>query len=162
MNIEQIKSLLESYSAAWAANDAEKIAAHWDAEEQEPFYKAEEILNYYHSLDEIKEYWAHNERFHEKICLKFSNISLKPLPGNYAVVFIRMRWDIRFAKNVTNKEGAAFSHAGKAMGGENHVLALVRESGSSVKLVGWNETPDAPITYMGQLYQWIADPEIHN
>lgn len=160
MNYTNIESLLESYSQAWAMNDPDKIAEHWDSSDPEPFYKAEEVLHYYHSLDEITKYWQHNERFHEHIRLQFSNISCKSLPGDYAIAFIHLRWDIKFAENVTTMDGVAFSHAGKSMGGENHVLALIRDTESGLKLAGWSETPNAPITYMRQLYEWQANPEI--
>jgi len=151
------ENLLESYAAAWASNNADTIASHWDADETEPFYKAEEVLEYYHQLDDIKAYWRHNERFHDAIRLQFSDIHLKSLAGGYHIAFISMRWDIKFAPNATLMNGAAFSEAGKAMGGENHVLALIRKRGNQVKLCGWSETPNAPLTYMRQLYGWMAD-----
>lgn len=158
MKTEDIEVFLTSYAAAWASNDSDKIALHWDSNEPEPFYKAEEELNYFHDFVEIRNYWKHNEAFHQAIRLKFSNISFKSLPGAYAQVFIRMRWDIKFADNAKTPYGAVFNQAGKLMGGENHVLALIRDADSELKLVGWSETPDAPISYMRQLYEWVAQP----
>jgi hypothetical protein len=70
-----------------------------------------------------------------------------------------MRWDIKFAQS-ESAEGPSAQHAGKAMGGENHVLALVRKTDAGVKLVGWSETPDAAISYMRRLYEWAADPSL--
>jgi len=71
-----------------------------------------------------------------------------------------MRWDIKFAADATTPDGAAFSQAGKLMGGENHVLALIKQTASGLKLAGWSETPDAPLSYMRQLYEWVADPTL--
>ena len=158
MNLSKIETLLVSYSEAWVANDQERIASHWDKEDPEPFYKAEENAEFFHNLDEIKKYWVHNEGFHDEVCQKYSNISFKSLPGNYAIVFLRMHWYISFAENTRTLDGAAFAYAGKSMGGENQVLLLIRETDAGLKIAGWSEIPNSPISYMGQLYEWAADP----
>ncbi|WP_439532216.1 hypothetical protein, partial [Polymorphobacter sp.] len=44
----------------------------------------------------------------------------------------------------------------KAMGGFNHVLAMLAETPSGWKLIGWSETPDAAITYLTDLYYQTA------
>ncbi len=160
MTISNTEALLASYADAWSRNDPDGIASHWCAEEKEPFYKAEEVLHYYHSLPEMLSYWRHNQRFHDAIKLKFSNVTTKSLPGDYALVFLYMRWDIRFAADAKTEDGAPFSQAGKSMGGENHVLAMVRKTADGLKFTGWSETPNAPVTYMRQLYEWVADKDI--
>jgi len=38
------------------------------------------------------------------------------------------------------------------MGGDDHVLTLVVRTPGGWRLAGWSETPDAPITYISQLY----------
>ena len=160
MNLEDYEAFLDSYAAAWSANDADAIASHWDVDDPAPFYKAEEVAEFFHKFEDIKAYWQHNERFHDAIRLQFSNISSKRLADALSLVFTRMRWDIRFATDAKRMDGATFVHAGKSMGGENHVVALLRDKGSELKLAGWSETPDAPISYIGQLYQWVADSDI--
>jgi len=92
--------------------------------------------------------------------LKFSELTYKLLPGDYSLVFARMRWDIKFSTKALLPDDTPFHYAGKAMGGENHVLALVKNTDHGLKIAGWSETPDAPIAYMRQLYEWVADPEI--
>ena len=154
-----VERFFSNYAAAWSENDSELIASHWDTEDREPFYKAEEVPRYFHRFDDIKDYWRNNERAHAKIRLKFTQLSTKDLGDTEAIVFVHMRWDIKFAQSEA-AEGPAAQHAGKAMGGENHVLALLRMTENGLKLRGWSETPDAPIAYVRRLYEWAADPSI--
>lgn len=156
----KIESLLGSYAKAWAANDAGAIASHWDFSEPEPFYKAEEVISYFHNADDIRAYWENNQRFHDAIRLQFEKIHVRDMPGDLAMVFFEMRWDIKFAEQATLPDGSNFASAGKRMGGDNHVLALVKETAAGAKLIGWSETPDAPISYMRRLYEQIADPSV--
>jgi len=159
MDVKQITTFFDSYSAAWAANDGAAIAAHWDGTDPAIFYKAEEIASVFTSWTDITQYWAHNEAFHDKVRLKFSGPQIRPLPGGYAMVIVKMRWDIAFATGKKTFENQDFEHGGKAMGGENHVVTLMKETPEGLKLCGWSETPDAPITYMGRMYEWAASPD---
>ncbi len=156
MTQAELVTFFQSYSAAWKSNSAQRLLEHWDPSETSPFYKAEEISRFYHTYDEILSYWQHNENFHDAVELEFSDIKEKSLTDSVSMVFLRMQWDIKFAPGTQTQEGLAFAHAGKRMGGENHVLALLRHIKHETKLIGWSETPDAPITYMGRLYEWAA------
>ncbi len=160
MTHDAARQLLDDYARAWSANDPEQIGSLWDADDPSVFYKAEEVLHYFHSMDEIMHYWSSNQRFHETVRLSFSNLKLKAIAENRAILFLNMRWDIRFAANAVHDNGAPFASAGKAMGGQNHVLAMVRQTDAGLKLTGWSETPDAPITYMRQLYEWNAASDL--
>ena len=156
--LKPLADLLGSYSAAWAANDAAAIAEHWAADAFR-FYKAEEIADYFTRWDEVTAYWRHNEYFHDKVGLRFAPQALLPLEaGDWAIGITRMRWDIRFATGTTTMDGAAFGYAGTTMGGDNHVLLLLTRAGDVLRLAGWSETPDAPISYMARLYQRDVTP----
>lgn len=159
INDAQIKTFFQSYSAAWSANDGAAIAGHWDGQDAALFYKAEEIAHVFETWDEVTSYWAHNEAFHDKVRLAFSKPQIRPLPAGYAIVVVAMRWDIAFAGGKKTFEDKEFEHGGKAMGGVNHVVTLIKETPSGLKLAGWSETPDAPITYMAKLYEWAASPD---
>ncbi|MEO0577758.1 MAG: hypothetical protein AAFZ58_03635 [Pseudomonadota bacterium] len=152
------QGLLEQYAAAWAANDPSALALFWDQNEPRPFYKAEEVEHFFHSAVDIAAYWQHNAQFHDAIQLSFSHTHAQSLNDGRTLVITRMRWDIRFAGDAKNADGSPFASAGKAMGGENHVLAIVRATANGPKLIGWSETPDAPISYMRRLYEWSARP----
>ncbi len=154
-----INAHFESYSAAWAANDGVAIAEHWDGSDGSLFYKAEEIAHVFTTWEEITQYWVHNETFHDKVRLSFSNPQVRTLAGGYSVVIVTMRWDIAFATGNKTFEGQDFEHGGKAMGGVNHVVTMVKETPAGLKFTGWSETPDAPITYVGRMYEWAASPD---
>ena len=160
MTEADVTDFLDRYAAAWAANDPDAIAAHWDAGETAPFYKAEEVDHYFHEMAEIVAYWRHNQAFHRAIRLRFGTPVLTPLPGGLSMAVFAMRWDIRFADTAQLPDGSTFSSAGKRMGGDNHVLALLRETPNGIRLGGWSETPDAPIAYVRRLYEQNADPAI--
>lgn len=156
---DQANAFFTSYSNAWADNNGAAIASHWDGSDEAVFYKAEEIAHIFETWEEITAYWAHNETFHDRVRLVFSHPQIRPLPAGYAIVVVAMRWDIAFASGKKTFEAQDFEHGGKAMGGENHVITLVKETPSGLKLCGWSETPDAPITYMGRMYEWAASDD---
>ena len=70
-----------------------------------------------------------------------------------------MRWDIRFAKDAKLMDGSSFSWAGRSMGGENHVIALLKETGDGPRITAWIEAPNAPITYIADLYLKNVRPD---
>ena len=135
-------ALLAGYAEAWAANSADAIAACW-APEHFRFYKAEEVTRVLTTWDDATRYWRDNEALHAALRLQFTDASAMPLDGPWSLLWCRMRWDIRFAAH------APPPLTGKAMGGENHVLALLHGD----RFAGWSETPDAAITYVRALYE---------
>lgn len=138
-------TLLDSYAAAWADGRSEVIAAHW-APADFRCYKAEEIATPFLCWDDVLAYWRANEAMHGRVVLQFTNAVELPLAEGWSAILALMRWDIRF------RAEAPAPVTGKAMGGDNHVLALVR----SGKLCGWIEAPDAPISYVRRLYEQNA------
>lgn len=138
-------SLLAAYADAWADGRADAIAAHWSPEDFR-FYKAEEIAAPFASWNATLGYWRANEAMHDQVLLSFGDESAMPLADGWSLLLTLMRWDIRFAAD------APAAVAGKAMGGDNHVLALLRGD----KLAGWCEAPDAPLSYMRRLYEQSA------
>lgn len=135
-------SLLAAYADAWADGRTEAIAAHW-APEHFRFYKAEEIATPFADWAAVMAYWRNNEAMHETVRLALTDAREMTLTEGWSLILAAMRWDIRF------RPDAPAPLAGTAMGGDNHVLALVHRD----KLAGWCEAPDAPISYLRQLYQ---------
>ncbi len=144
----EIRALFAAYSEAWAANDAAMLEAHWDTSDPVPVYLAEEIDSPMTDWDSLRAYWRHNEGFHEKVRLVFSEFAFKPLDDSQLMVVFHMRWDIRFR-----------NFASEAMGGDNRVVATVRRVGDEWRLTSWTEAPLAPITYMRRLYERSVSPD---
>jgi hypothetical protein len=144
-----VEALASATSEAWAGSTAD-IVALWD-EGAFRFYKAEEVGEIFHCFDQAVAYWRANEAMHEAVRLQFSDVTAMPLDGRYAAVTMKLRWDIRFSG------GAPGQLAGKAMGGTNHVVALVTDSDAGLRWAAWSETPDAAITYLRQLYERQAN-----
>ena len=153
-----IEEFLQRYRGAWRENSAAQLESFWDTTEPAPFYKAEEIDHIMTSWDDLRAYWRHNEGFNEAIQLQFSEPAAVPAGPDRQLVGMRMRWDIRFAKDARTMDDKPFSWAGQTMGGENHVVALLKTNGDDWRLVAWIEAPNAAITYMAQLYLQNVSP----
>jgi len=138
-------ALLDAYAAAWATGRAAAIAAFW-APQDFRFYKAEEVAEPFTAWADTEAYWRANEAMHEIVRLGFSHVTPMSITADFGVILARMRWDIRFAA------AAPPALAGRAMGGDNHVLAMTR----GASLIGWCEAPDAPIAYLRRLYEESA------
>jgi len=120
--MQAIEEFFEQYQKAWRSNSADRIKSFWDTEETGPFYKAEEIDGIFTDWDKLTAYWQHNEG------------------------------DIKFAKDAKLMDGSGFAWAGQTMGGDNHVIALLKEMSGNWKLTAWIEAPNAPINYIAGLY----------
>lgn len=139
------QQFFHDYAAAWRVGTADALIPHWDSDHFR-FYKAEEIAQVYDSWADVVAYWRMNEGINETAILVFSEIRIKPLSDGWASCAMRMRWDIRFTPT------APGLLAGRAMGGDNHVLTQFHNG----RLTGWSETPDAPVLYVWRLYEQEA------
>ncbi len=150
--MQAIEEFFEQYRKAWRTNSADQIKSFWDMEESGPFYKAEEIDGIFTDWDELTAYWQHNEDFNDMIELSFSEYKSQVAGAGRRLVGMRMRWDIKFAKDAKLMDGSGFAWAGQTMGGDNHVIALLKEMSGNWKLTAWIEAPNAPINYIAGLY----------
>lgn len=161
MDSSAIERTLSDYADAWRLNQAAALPPFWDAGHF-AFYKAEEVTRFFTSLDETIAYWHQNQGLHDDIRLRLGPITLAPVADGIAMAMFDMAWDIRFAAQAKLASGQDFHHRGKAMGGFNHVLAMLRRGVAGWRLIGWSETPDAAITYMTQLYYRSAAPDFQS
>ncbi len=144
MNVEDqtaIEAMFVSYQTAWAANDPERLEAHWDTTDPAPVYLAEEIARRMTDWEAIRSYWNNNREYIERVRLTFSDFAFKPLHQDLITAVFDMRWDIRFR-----------SAGMTPMGGDNRVVTTVRRVGDQWRLVAWVEAPLAALPYLQQLY----------
>jgi len=151
----EIETALGAYADAWRLNSAAALVAHW-SQADFAYYKAEEIRSFYTAWDDVLAYWAQNEGLHDDIRLQLSNLKHIALGPERRMVAMDMNWDIRFAADAKLANGMPFHHRSKAMGGHNHVLAMLVRNEGAWKLAGWSETPDAAITYLTDMYYRTA------
>jgi hypothetical protein len=150
--MQAIEEFFEEYQKAWRTNSADQIKSFWDTRESGPFYKAEEIDGILTDWNELTAYWRHNEGFNDSIELSFSEYRSQSAGADRRLVGMRMRWDIKFARDAKLMDGSPFAWAGRVMGGDNHVVALLKETSGNWKLTAWIEAPNAPINYIADLY----------
>lgn len=155
---QELEELLAGYRRAWSDNSPGRIESFWDSS-QSPLYKAEEIQHYITSWDELRAYWQHNETFNSVNELSYADINTHAITDDVLLLGMRMRWDIQFAEHVKNMDGSGFAWAGQTMGGDNHVLACLRNADGDWKFTAWVEAPDAPILYMADLYRKNVRPD---
>ena len=144
--MKHLSALLDATATAWAAVSADAIVKLWDRDAFR-YYKAEEIAHFFHAWDDVVAYWRNNDTMHEAIRLEFTKVNEMPLDGHLRLVTFAMRWDIRFSG------GAPSGLAHCAMGGDNHVLALVAQTDAGLRWAGWSETPDAAAIYVRRMYE---------
>ncbi len=140
-----VESLASATADAWR-HTADDIARLWDADAFR-YYKAEEVPDIFHRFSDATDYWRANEAMHADVRLTFTDVVPLPLDGGWSMATMALRWDIGFSA------GAPGPLANKAMGGWNHVVALMTETDAGLRWAGWSETPDAPITYVRRLYE---------
>jgi len=150
--MQAIEDFFEQYRKAWRSNSADQIKSFWDTEEPGPFYKAEEIDGIFTDWDKLTAYWRHNESFNDMIELSFSEHQSQIAGADRRLVGMRMRWDIKFSNEAKLMDGSGFAWAGETMGGDNHVVAMLKKTAENWKLTAWIEAPNAPINYIADLY----------
>ena len=136
---EALDALMRDYAAAWAENDAEALKRFWDRA-RAPVYLAEEIDAAFTEWAAVEAYWRNNEGQHLDVRLTFSQARYVDVGEGLVMGVHHMEWTIAF----TDKP---------AMGGDNRVAALYRETGEGWRIAAWIEAPLAPITYMRKLYE---------
>ena len=150
--MQKIEDFFAQYRQAWNINSAEKIEYFWDTDEPTPCYKAEEVDGVFNDWSDLRAYWKHNESFNDAIELTFSGLRSQPLGNERRLVSMRMRWEIKFSADAKLMDGSPFGGAGQSMGGDNHVIALLKKTSGAWKLNAWIEAPNAPISYIADLY----------
>lgn len=137
-----LDALMRDYAAAWAENDAARLKTFWD-ESRAPVYLAEEIDAAFTDWAAVEAYWRDNEGRHLDVRLTFSQSRYVDVADGLVMGVHQMDWFIAF----TDKP---------AMGGDNRVAALYRETGEGWRLAAWIEAPLAAITYIRKLYELRA------
>lgn len=142
MDEVRLKQFLGNYADAWRAGTVAALTPFWNPD-QFRFYKAEEVEQVHHSWEDVVGYWRMNEGMIDKAELTFADPHVTPLDAGWSIAVFKLRWSLRFTP------GAPAGLGGKAMGGYNHVVSLFYED----RLAGWSEAPDAPLIYLGRLYE---------
>jgi len=135
----ELDALMRDYAAAWAENDAGQLKTFWDPDAS-PVYLAEEIDAPATDWGGVEAYWRNNERLHLDVTLRFSDPRYVAMGAGLVMGVHHMDWTIAFTDR-------------PAMGGDNRVAALYRETGQGWRIAAWIEAPLAPITYIRKLYE---------
>jgi hypothetical protein len=142
-----ISAFLASYRAAWNAHEIEKLDRFWDTKEPAPIYLAEESRSAAMAWPAIRAYWKETAKAIERIEVNYSNIRTTAPSDGAITVVMDMRWDAKW-------DGGNFT------GGDNRVVARLRQTPEGWRLISWVEAPLAPIVYMRQLYRQSVPEDV--
>jgi SnoaL-like domain len=142
----EITDFLASYRAAWNAHEIEKLDRFWDTKERAPVYLAEEARSAAMEWPDIRAYWKDAAKSIERIEVNYSNVRTTPPVDGTVTVVMDMRWDAKW-------DGGQFT------GGDNRVVARLRQTPQGWRLISWVEAPLAPIVYLRQLYRQSVPEE---
>jgi len=134
-----LDALMAEYAKAWRGSEPDALHAFWDPGHP-PVYLAEEMEEAFMRWEEVEAYWSANRERHAGVELAFSQPCYVDIADGLVMGVHRMDWSIRFADR-------------PAMGGDNRVAALYRETGEGWRIAAWIEAPLAPIVYLRKLYQ---------
>lgn len=152
-----IRAHFASYSRAWKANDVARLLGHW-TERAFRFYKAEEAERFFTRFADVAAYFRGNAQLIDIMDVDFTAIEFVPCDAEMVFAIAHLQWNIRFAGDARLPDGSLYAHRGKAMGGDNHVLALLARTPEGWRFAGWSETPDAPLSYIARLYRKNVRP----
>ena len=152
-----VRAHFASYSGAWRANDVAALLGHW-SEPDFRFYKAEEAERFFTRFADVAAYFRGNATLIDIMDVDFTTLELVPCDATMVFAIAHLEWNIRFARDARLPDGSLYAHRGKAMGGENHVLALLTRTPGGWRFAGWSETPDAAISYIARLYRRNVRP----
>jgi hypothetical protein len=139
--MQTVEALVEALEAAWNANDYAAIAALFDHHDDEPWYQAEEETALAAGWPALRDYFDRTAKLNERIAVAFTDVRVKPLGVDYALIRYDLRWDIKLAPFP------------KPIGGDCRVLAAARRRAGDWRLVAYQEAPLSPISYVRRLYE---------
>lgn len=141
-----LDALLADYYAKFGAFDFAALRGHWDVEDPEPIYLAEEIGAFLYDWPAIERYWADTRRVLERLAARHWDLRVRLLAPGLAIGTWRMHWDCEVRGQP------------KPVGGEVRVTATFRRKPAGWKLVHYVEAPLAPIVYVRTLYEGQVTP----
>ncbi|MCZ8132878.1 MAG: nuclear transport factor 2 family protein [Steroidobacteraceae bacterium] len=136
-----LDALLADYYARFGAFDVAGMKAHWDTDDPEPVYLAEEIGGFLHDWPSIEKYWDDTRRGLSRLAARHWDLRARRLGDDLAIGTWRMHWDCHVVGQP------------KPVGGEVRVTATFRHLESGWKLIHYVEAPLAPIVYVRALYE---------
>ena len=146
----EILTAMESVKEDWNSGRYDDFIRHWDENDPQPLYLAEESDIIMTSWPAIKKYWAGTKAWNEWIVVDYYNYHVKSVDENHAIVSFELRFDVKL------------NDRPKPIGGDNRAVVSLRKIDGEWKIYAWVEAPLAAITYMRKLYELNVRKDLPN
>ena len=146
----EILTVMESVKEDWNSGRYDDFIRHWDENDPQPLYLAEESDVIMTSWPAIKKYWAGTKAWNEWIVVDYYNYHVKSVDENHAMVSFELRFDVKL------------NDRPKPIGGDNRAVVSLRKIDGEWKIYAWVEAPLAAITYMRKLYELNVRKDLPN
>lgn len=146
----EILTVMESVKEDWNSGRYDDFIRHWDENDPQPLYLAEESDIIMTSWPAIKKYWAGTKAWNEWIVVDYYNYHVKSVDENHAMVSFELRFDVKL------------NDRPKPIGGDNRAVVSLRKIDGEWKIYAWVEAPLAAITYMRKLYELNVRKDLPN
>ena len=147
---KEILTVMESVEEDWNSGRYDDFSRHWDENDPQPLYLAEESDVIMTSWPAIKKYWAGTKAWNEWIVVDYYNYNVKSVDENHAMVSFELRFDVKL------------NDRPKPIGGDNRAVVSLRKIDGEWKIYAWVEAPLAAITYMRKLYELNVRKDLPN
>ena len=147
---KEILTVMESVKEDWNSGRYDDFIRHWDENDPQPLYLAEESDIIMTSWPAIKKYWAGTKAWNEWIVVDYYNYHVKSVDENHAMVSFELRFDVKL------------NDRPKPIGGDNRAVVSLRKIDGEWKIYAWVEAPLAAITYMRKLYELNVRKDLPN
>jgi ketosteroid isomerase-like protein len=141
----EIKTAIDHYIDTWNRMAYDQLRDHWDPDEIEPFYIAEEMDAPIYGWPDIEKYWLENREVIKNLKLRIWDLRCKGIARDVAVAIYRMHWNIL----LTDRP--------KPIGGENRVTAIFRKTAEGWKFIHYVEAAMTPTVYVRGLLEKNVD-----
>ena len=140
---EEIEQLFRDTESIWDSQKYGNLKALWDEQDPDPFYLAEEQMDWKIGWTALEAYWEPipGRRMVEAIRMRFYDIKIKELSQDLVFVAGWVRHDMKMRGPM------------KAWGGDARMSAVLRKKEAGWKFVAYAESHRTPLTYIMDLYR---------
>ncbi|MDE0244429.1 MAG: nuclear transport factor 2 family protein [Gammaproteobacteria bacterium] len=146
--IEAVRALVHETADRWNSQDFRTVLELWDADEEVPFYLAEEQDDWFIGWEQLKDYLDPPlpSPAVEGLREEMRDISVKLIADDLAIA----AWNMHFEMKIRGRP---------PIGEDVRVSAVLRKKPEGWRYIHWAESPVAPLVYIEKLFQRDVDHE---
>ncbi|MDX2142409.1 MAG: hypothetical protein SFV19_03550 [Rhodospirillaceae bacterium] len=139
-----IRKLFTDLEAVWKSHDFSKMRGFWAKRLEAPLYLPEERKDFITTWADFDAYFAGTAKASKGGLVTYQPLIAMPMSQGLQMVAFTLEWTMQLVTDA------------KPIGGSVRGVALVDEEMGDAKLKAYIEAPLAPILYMRDLYELVA------